>query len=228
MPVTRKINEISPVSNRPYWTTGICTNHTGKMKGMVSVSTTCHNNAFCKKMQSKEGTICQKCYADRIAKTYAHSFLPKYEQAGKELSERVLYIEELPKFDMSTNVVRIEAFGELINTTHAINYINIIRANPWINFAWWTKRPNLIARALKEMGIEFPNNCNVIYSNPYMDTVPKIQPYGFIDGYFTVWSSEEKAALNGCKINCGNRKCKECLNCYDAHNGTFYINELKK
>lgn len=228
MSVTRKLTDAPAITPAPYWTTGICANHTGKMQGMLSISTTCHNNAFCKKMQSKEGTVCQKCYAERLAKTYAKSFLPKYEQAGKELSERVLPVSELPKFDMATNVVRIESFGELINTVHAINYINIIKNNPWINFAWWTKRPNLIARALKEMGINFPDNCNVIYSNPYIDTIPKFQPYSFIDGYFTVWSSVEKALKNGCVINCGKKRCKQCLNCYDAHSGIFYINELKK
>lgn len=212
----------------PIWTTGICNNHTAKMEGMTSISTTCHNNAFCHKMAKIDGTVCQKCYAERMAKMYGDTFTNKYEQAGKELSNRILTFEELPKFGANTNVVRIEAFGELINTIHAINYINIIRANPWINFAWWTKRPNLIARALKEMGIEFPDNCNVIYSNPYLDTMPKIQPFSFISGYFTVWTSEQKAAENSCVINCGKRKCKNCLNCYDAHDGIFFINELKK
>lgn len=213
------------------WTTGICHNHNGKMEGMTSISTSCRNNTFCEKMSKIEGTICQKCYAQRQLKAYAKTMMPKYEKSTQELTSRILTWNELPIFDNSVNIVRVESFGELNNTIQAINYINIIRKNPFINFGWWTKRPNLIARALKEMGLtaEALDNCNVIYSNPYIDTMPKIHKYPFIKGYFTVWSSEEKALENGQLINCGKKKCKECLNCYDLHEeGIFFINELLK
>lgn len=227
----RKLNEktSSEVVVNPVWTKGICTNHTGKMEGMVSVSSATSCNAFCKKMAENggENCICKYCYARRQF-SFQKTTRNKFEQATLDLTSRVLSFAELPVFEADVDVVRIEAFGELNNTVQAVNYINILRKNPHINFAWWTKRPNLIARAVKQMGIEFPDNCNVIYSNPYIDELPKIQKYSFINGYFTVWSSQQKALENGCNINCGSKKCKNCLNCYDYHDGIFFINELKK
>lgn len=220
--------QVNQVITSNIWTKGICTKHTGKMEGMTSISTNCQNNAFCAKMAKIEGTICQKCYAQRQMQTYPAS-RKKYSEATDDLTNRVMSVAELPIFDNSVNVVRIEAFGELNNVTQAINYINIIRKNPFINFGWWTKRPELIARALKALSIDIPDNVNVIYSNPYIDTMPKIRRYSFIRGYFTVWSTAEKAFEHGQLINCGSRKCKNCLNCYDLHEeGIFFINELKK
>lgn len=220
--------QVNQVILSTVWTKGICTKHTGKMEGMTSISSNCQKNDFCAKMAQIPGTVCQKCYAQRQMKVYPAS-RKKYSESTDELTSRILTWQELPHFDDSVNVVRIEAFGELNNTTQAINYINIIRKSPFINFAWWTKRPELIAKALKVLNIEFPDNCNVIYSNPYINQMPKIRRYSFIKGYFTVWTTEEKALENGQYINCGNKKCKNCLNCYDLHEeGIFFINELLK
>lgn len=218
---------LSAMLNSPIWETGICTNHGDKMEGMISINTASCKNEFCKKMSQIKGTVCEKCYALRNFKRRPNN-VPKYEKSLKELTTEILPWDRLPVIDESAEVCRIEAFGELNNTIQAINYINIIRKNPDINFGWWTKRPNLIARALKQLDISIPENVNVIYSNPYIDTLPKIQPYSFIKGYFTVWTSAEKALEHGCIICCGNKKCKNCLECYDAHDGIFYINELKK
>lgn len=209
------------------WTTGICTNHTGKMQDMTSISTSCKNNSFCAKMSQIKGTVCEKCYAQRQMKCYK-SMNDKYTKSFEELTTKDLQNHELPHFDNSVNVVRIEAFGELQNVRQAKNYIKIILANPFINFAWWTKRPEIISKAMKEMQVDELENCNVIYSNPHIDTVPKIRKYSFIKGYFSVWKSAEKAIENGQTINCGSKKCKNCLKCYDANDGIFFINELLK
>jgi hypothetical protein len=217
---------LEEISVSPVWTTGICTNHSGKMKGMISVSSSCKNNDFCEKMRKIPGTVCEKCYAQNQL-SYQKTTREKYEKSGLELSTSIISWNSLPVFE-GVETVRLESFGELINTVHAMNYINIIRKNPDINFGWWTKRPDLINQAISEMEITFPDNCNVIYSNPYIDQLPKLQKYSFVNGYFTVWSTEEKALEHGCIINCGKRKCKDCLECYDAHDGIFLINELLK
>lgn len=217
------VNEV----NEPLYKRFVCDNHTkgDKMENMISCSSSCTNNAYCRKMSQIKGTVCEKCYSQKTMNC-RKAMKSKYEEATEILKTSILSDYDLPTFN--AKVARIEAFGELNNTIQAINYINIIRKNPDVNFGWWTKRPNLIARALKEMNIDFPENCNVVYSNPYIDVLPKIQKYSFINGYFTVWTTKEKATENGCKINCGSMKCFHCLECYDYHDGVFFINELLK
>lgn len=225
--LNRKNADLSATIASPIWERGICYKHTSKMESMISINSSCQCNDFCKKMSKIAGTICAECYANEQMNHYK-LMQPKYAEATRDLTTSIMHWDRLPMFAESQEVVRIEAFGELNNAIQAINYINIIRKNPEINFGWWTKRPNLIARALKQLGISIPENVNVVYSNPYIDTMPKLQPYSFIKGYFTVWSTAEKALEHGCIINCGGKKCKNCLECYDYHEEIFFINELKK
>lgn len=209
----------------------VCSNHNGKMENMISFSSCTACNSFCQKMAKCEGTVCSKCYAGKMMRMYK-SLRNKTEKATEIMTKQLIPFDDLPVFANNASkygVVRIEAFGELNNTIQAENYLNIIRKNPHINFGWWTKRPNLIARAIKELGMEkCPENVNIIYSNPYLDKLPVIQKYSFISGYFTVWTSEEKAKENNCSINCGKKKCIDCMNCYNQHDGKFFINELIK
>ena len=79
-------------------------------------------------------------------------------------------------------------------------------------------------------------NCNVIYSNPWknstkdgklIDVNKTVKRYDFIKGVFTVYTASY-AIKNNVFINCGGRKCIECLNCYNYHENVFYINEILK
>ena len=45
----------------------ITTNHTGKMTGMQSLSTSCKTNPNCAKYSKVEGSVCQKCYGRNLA-----------------------------------------------------------------------------------------------------------------------------------------------------------------
>ena len=50
------------------------TEHTGKMEGMVSFSTTSARNSFCQKQQKTPGSVCQSCYTTKgFLKTVVNS-----------------------------------------------------------------------------------------------------------------------------------------------------------
>lgn len=217
----KKVNTIKSLM----WVQGVCTNHGGKMEGMCSISTSCKCNAFCERMHAVKGSVCEKCYAQNQL-SYQHTTAEKYAQSTLDLTTRLLSFEEIPTLSNEYGVFRLEAFGELNNTIQAMNYFAICEKNPHLNFALWTKRPNLIKEVLN-MGISKPENINLIWSTLMINGAPEIGKYDFIDGYFTVYTVDY-AREHNIKINCGGRKCLECLECYDLHNGIFIINEILK
>lgn len=208
------------------WVKGVCTKHTGKMENMISISTSCKENEFCKSMQQIKGSICEKCYA-KTQLNYQPSTANKYAQSTLDLTLRLLNFEEIPSIDSVTGTCRLEAFGELNNTIQVLNYFNICEKNPDINFSVWTKRPDLINEVINILGHQKPENLNIIWSTLMINGSPAIGKYNFVDGYFTVYTPEY-AQQHNIKINCGGRKCVDCLECYDYHDGIFIINELLK
>ena len=212
--------------NALMWVKGVCTKHTGKMEGMVSISTSCKENDFCKKMHKVPGTICEKCYS-HTQLSYQTTTARKYAESTIDLTSRLLKFEELPTIRTNNGAARLEAFGELNNTIQVLNYFAICEHNPDINFSLWTKIPDLINEVLTVLGKCKPENLNIIWSTLMINGAPEIGKYNFIDGYFTVYTPDY-AKEHHIKINCGSRKCAECLECYDAHDGIFIINELLK
>lgn len=207
------------------WSRGICTNHSGKMAGMISISTSTIENDFCAKMASIENSVCSHCYA-RLQFQYFPSMKNKYAESTIDLTSRALSWDEIPVITSNNEVCRLEAFGELNNEIQVINYFQICYKNPSINFAIWTKRPELIASVLNS-GISKPENINIIWSTLMINGTPNTTKYDFVDGYFTVYTPEY-AEEHNIEINCGGRLCNDCLNCYDYHDGIFIINELLK
>lgn len=247
--VNQKFTPIDTRLNDVYHTFGLCDNFGGKMFGMSAVSTCCACNAHCKKMHdvSDPECVCTYCYADDNFKGYKGSaMLNKYSLATENLTSHVYSFDEIPYLDYTYvknmyGVFRVEAFGELNDIKHgglnqAINYINLILKNEHINFGWWTKRPEIIDKAFKKLGISCPENVNIIYSSYYLNNMHRgrkenikrvLEKYSFISGVFTVYTAEY-AIEHDIKINCGSANCLNCLKCYNAHNEIFYINEIKK
>lgn len=222
----KKLSRVKNNTNKSImWTCGLCVNHTGKMAGMISISSSCKSNDFCKRMHEVKGTICEKCYSHKQMERQP-STAGKYAESTVDLTTRLLNFEEIPTITHEYGVARLEAFGELNNSIQVMNYFEICRRNPEINFALWTKRPELINEVIS-MGISKPENINIIWSTLMINGTPQIGRYDFVDGYFTVYS-KEYAEEHNIKINCGGRKCLECLNCYDYHDSIFIINELLK
>lgn len=213
-----KKNEITKALEK-----AICKNHSGKMNGMISLSTSPFN-PICEARAKDPASICAKCYSQTMNKRY--TALGKKLLENAELLSRAVYpVEDMPV--VNALAFRLEAFGDLTNTNQAKNYFNLCKANPFTHFTLWTKNPNFINEVLKE-GIEKPNNLTVIYSSPFINAPADgiRNRYTFIDKVFTVYT-KDFAKANNININCGAKKCLTCLLCY-LDTDTTEINELLK
>ena len=197
------------------------TNHNGKMAGMISISTSVTTNERCAKNAKIKGSICEKCFAAKQMKVFPSMENPLV-QNQRILTSEILPFEKLPT--INALYFRFEAFGDLNNATQVINYFNICKKNPGVNFALWTKNPDYIAAAIK-LGHEKPDNLNIILSSLFINKVRNTS-YKFVDKIFTVYDAQY-IAENNIEINCGARSCFSCGKCYNK-NGIRIINEKLK
>ena len=195
--------------------------HTGKMMGMQSMSTSCAGNRHCEENAKVEGSVCQKCYAQRIMK-----MRPNVDKCMRRNAEILANVDLEEHKELIPNInaafFRIEAFGDLLNEQHVRNYFTIANANEDTHFALWTKNPALISRVI-ESGYDKPDNLQIIVSSLFLNKVAEYQ-YEFIDKIFTVYDKEHAENVT---INCGKKKCIDCKLCY-KNNGVKYINEILK
>lgn len=200
----------------------ITTNHTGKMAGMVSVSTATLDNPICQQRAKDTNSICSHCYAQRMTKAYK-GLNAKLHINTELLTTKIYQPKEFPVINSA--YIRLEAFGDLMNATQVINYFNLCKQNNRSRFALWTKNPYLISEAIKA-GYSKPKNLVIILSSPIINKpidknkVKKMFP--FIDHVFTVYSKD-----NDTPINCGGNHCLSCLRCYKKTT-SFYANEKLK
>lgn len=103
-----------------------CINHTGKMAGMYSVSTSVLENENCKARAKNPRSICSKCYAGKMAKMYK-GLEKNLSENTAILTGSIIPVEDLPY--INAHSFRLEAFGDLNNTIQVINYFNICRKN---------------------------------------------------------------------------------------------------
>lgn len=120
-------------------------NHSGKMEGMQSLSTSCLCNKYCKNRSINSDLVCSHCYAQRQMKMYKN-LNACLERNTKILTGRILKEAEIPMINAS--FFRFESFGDLINVTQVINYFHICKKNKHVHFALWTKNPWIIEEAL--------------------------------------------------------------------------------
>lgn len=192
---------------------------TGKMQGIDSINTSSLKNEFCQKMASNEKSICNKCYSNRTSKMYT-SLEKRLIQNSELLSGGFLPLEQLPFINSS--VMRFDSFGELINHIHFINLLNIAEKNKHCRFVLWTKRKDIVKKVLDNR--EKPENFHLIFSSPVKNQVAKLPQY--FSKVFTVF--DKKTAQNdNIAINCGGKKCIDCMLCY-TDNDTIFVNELLK
>ena len=223
MKATRKKMKTVTVNNSQAITgVGWTTNHTGKMEGMISLSTSVINNERCRKNAQIKGSVCEKCFAERMANMYGEKFRSKFERNQEILTAAVLPDEQIPI--VNHVYARFEAFGDLNNDIQVINYFNICYKNPQTKFALWTKNPDFIAQAIKK-GYRKPDNLQIILSSLFLNQVRRTR-YDFIDKVFTVYTPDY-IQENDIDINCGARNCFSCGLCYNA-NGVRYIHEKLK
>lgn len=201
------------------------TTHSGKMKGIKSIGTSCADNPFCIQRRKDGLSVCSKCYADTYMKM-RHSLKEHLSDNADVLTTRLLDGRDVPV----TNdlIYRFESFGDLQNITQLRNYISIAEHNEYTKFALWTKNIWFLDEVFNKMDIAKPSNLSIVVSSPLLNTPLELDrnKYWMVDHVFTVYD-KKFIKENNVEINCGSRNCLACKQCYTNHN-VFYINEKLK
>lgn len=195
----------NPDTNAVY----ISENMSGKMSGILAISTLCTINPRCIARMKSGENVCKHCFAAATTARYK-SLREHLEENTRTLSAGIIPDENLPRFKKTVSIVRFEAFGDLVNVAHARNYLRIATINPHVKFALWTKNPDILADAIAIDGK--PANMMVIQSALKLDT-PEPPFADFVDKVFTVYRPETIDREN-IEINCGARDCAGCAECY--------------
>ena len=199
---------------------------TGKMTGMPAITTSMLCNEHCQKLTNIIGTVCEKCYTKKylscrpnVEKTYA--------QNTDLLSSSIIPIKQLPF--INATMCRLETFGDIVNTTHLHNYVNLIKKNNHCMFSLFTKNYTVVFDYFKQH--KQPKNLSIVISSLILN-----EPFDarFIDNMsltnvkiFTVYT-KTFAKDNNVIINCGKNRCIDCRRCYTKNKTPIYISELLK
>jgi hypothetical protein len=215
----RKVNFMA--MNGALW----MTDHSGKMKGINSIGTSCVNNPYCIKRRENGESVCSHCYAATYMKM-RKSLQDHLANNADILTTRLLKENEIPV--TNANVFRFESFGDLYNTTHLANYVLIAERNPYTKFALWTKNTWILDDLFNKNGIKKPANLSIVVSSPLLNKPTELdrKKFWFVNHVFTVYD-KKFIANNNVDINCGARSCVGCQLCY--HTDTdFYVKEKLK
>lgn len=208
--------------------------HSGKMEGIPSISTNKLTNANCIKMSHIKNSICSHCYVEDTIKRYTFKdgtcrLTNNLEENTQLLTKRLLTNEEIKHIEGLVNrlYVRFEAFGDLNNETQLINYVNIAKHFKNTHFTLWTKQFFLIFNYLKS-GKKLSKNMTLVLSSPLLNEeinkslVDIVKKYHKDTITFTVVDDKTRE-----DINCGGKKCINCLNCYKSGKKKNVIELLK-
>lgn len=200
----------------------------GKLADLFSYSGSKTNNPFCANQCAKCIGVCAGCYADgcykfRITAKAAHE---RYTEILE--SDILTCLPDLSKVDAP--FIRFNSHGELAGLNTAINELLIAAANPSVKFGLWTKRPELIAQAIEQIGFR-PANVSLVYSSYFVDNAVKLADVNKMfcvdfDHVFTVYKPEnmpDNKTAYTCK--CGPKACVNCGVCYNRFNGVEQIAE---
>ena len=207
----------------------VVNHNANKLEGISSISSSVHDNCFCKARQAIKDCICKFCYAFN-QQSYQTGLKEHNILNGIILRNILIPVKAFKVLSIIYPVLRIESFGDVANVIQARNYIRIIKAFPKKRCAIWSKNLMIWEKAFQEEGK--PDNTTFVFSSSYLNK-PEIinrDKFPFIDHVFTVYT-KDFVKKNNITINCGGKKCMECIrkkqNCY-YRNTEFYINELKK
>ena len=201
----------------------------GKMENISSLGTNKNNNKNCLRLSSNSKTICSKCYTKKSFGMY-----PALENAlnrNEFLKYRLLDAEEIKQLSFLKNqcVFRFESFGDIDTITQLQNYNNIASAYKNCVFGLWSKNYFILLKYFRS-GFKLSKNINLILSSPFLNTpisnmfIDTIKKYHKKVISFTVYDKTHKQDQ---KINCGGKKCIDCLNCYNK-NKIQNVNEILK
>jgi hypothetical protein len=201
----------------------------GKLEGYKAISTSVAKNPYCQCRAKINGCICEDCYAATSVSAYdglAQALDINYDIMNNYLiSETAWATLSIPTINMST---RIESHGDAGSVKACRNQIRIMNTHKHLTFGVWSKNLGFWKQAFELEGGK-PSNMVFIASSPFRNKpmfIPQsIRPY--VDHVFTVYTMEY-AIEHNVNINCGLRKCKDCMTCYTIGNDTYYINEMLK
>lgn len=201
------------------------TTHSGKMKGINSIGTSCANNPHCIERRKNGESVCSKCYAATYMKM-RNELKRRLEYNAVMLSEGIIAEDELPI--ISDEIFRFESFGDLYNETHLENYIRICRKNPNTKFALYTKNIWILEGVFETRQIIKPDNLSIIVSSPLLNKPMEMDrdKFWFVDHVFTVYDKNCIAEKN-IDINCGAKSCFGCQICYHR-DSAFSVREKLK
>ena len=187
------------------------TEGTGKMEGISSLNTNSKTNPFCQSASLLPGTVCNKCYSNRML-----SFRRTLSNALDKNSHILSTPQEIWLPPINAQVFRLHSFGELINYEHLQHFHAIIVQNPETTFSLWTKRLDLVRQYVSEF--YKPHNLVLVYSVPIINpelSAPKcfeLQIPEHFDHAYVVYDKDGEKQV---EINC-EEKCIECLRCYQS------------
>ena len=190
---------------------GLCTNHTGKMSGMISFSTNCKSNPWCRAKAARgPECICAHCYA-QTQLSYQPATRAKSQRNTDLITARRYHADEFPFINAA--FFRLEAFGDLVNVDHLFNYVQLCIRNPQTIFSLYTKNYFLVRLLFDVEHVEKPKNLLVVYGSPFINSPVSPDLVPLADKVFTVYS-KEFAQAHKIDINCGGRRCIDCKRCY--------------
>lgn len=207
----------------------IVNHNANKLQGISSISSSVHDNIFCKCRQCLENCICKFCYAFN-QQSYQTGLKEHNVLNGIILRNILIPVEMFKCLPILFPYLRIESFGDVANLIQARNYIRIIKAFPEKRCAIWSKNIAIWEKAFAIEGK--PENTTYVHSSSELNKPDNIdrKKYSFIDHVFTVYTKAYIKSHN-IIINCGGKKCLACIlekkNCY-FRNTEFFINEEKK
>jgi len=219
-------------------------NHTGKMSGLASLSTTCKcgicptriekalagygSKAELKKAVkatplSKDFMICGFCFSDS-QQNYQKDMTPTLVRNYEILNNGLVHSDWFPV--LNSRFFRGESFGDFASVNAVLNFVTFAKKNPETTFTVWTKNPAFFYLAFKQ--VEKPENMIIVLSSVYVNKVAEVPERfrKFVDKVFTVHTKQSAKAEN-VTINCGARSCLSCLNCY-RKDGPKEVHELLK
>ena len=182
-------------------------NMSGKMEGIICLSTSNLCNKFCAAHKADPDSICSKCFADGTCKRYA-ALNENMRKNTEILTTRLFRVDEFPV--INAMIFRLESFGDLNNAIQCMNYFRLCKRNPGVRFALWTKNPNFVQQAI-DAGESKPDNLVILLSSHIIGKRCDASRWGFVDKTFTVYRKDQMAED---MINCGSRDCMTCQRCY--------------
>lgn len=201
----------------------------GKMENILTLSTNRNNNKNCLLLSKNKNTVCNKCYVKKSMGINPH--LESFLNNNEFLKHRLLELYEIKKLSFlnNTKYFRFESFGDIDTITQLINYNNIAKTYKKTQFALWTKNYFILLKFFKS-GYTLNKNINLVLSSPFLNKelstlfVDTIKKYHNNTITFSVY---DKKHIENKVINCGGKKCIDCLNCYKTGKKENVIELLK-